>query len=269
VAAIVTAACLLDLYSSMSCEFLQVSVKTDDGSDRGSAFIGIYLRQTGAFESGTFGEYLAEGCQPYSSLFVQNVIQEDRVWQATRYLGIISILSGGAAAILCWIFVVTPIPLGCLWRGLLLPLLLIAFLAEGLKFLFLDVNICNAPLWYTSSNRTACELGTTAYFAIAAGVVFFVCPILICCYKPPFREIASSSGRTQVSSRLDKPTLEEEEDDEECDLSIGNTGDAPGDVENSGESEQARESATGTAAKKDPEGELLSLQPMIRIPIDP
>lgn len=186
VASTITGACLLDLYSSMSCEFLKVNVNTDTGETRGHAFIGIYYRQSGsAFESGVFGDYLAEGCQAYSDEFETNVIAHDRTWQATRYLGMISAVSGGVAAVMAWLLVVTPIPASCIWSGIMLPLLPIAFLGEGTKFLFLDANICTAPLWYKHS--TDCELGTTAYFAIAACVVLFLCLVMACVWKPQLR----------------------------------------------------------------------------------
>ena len=199
VAAAISIGCLLDLYSSMSCEFLQVHVETDTGESRGSVHIGIYFHQTGAFENGAFGEYLAEGCQRYSDEFEENVIAQDKLWLTTRYIGMISAACGGVAAVACWLLVFTPLPIGCLWFGVILPLVFIAFLAEGLKFLFLDVKVCSAALWYTRS--TDCEFATTGYIAIAASVVFFLCAVLVCVHRP--KPLVSKDDSRPLSSRME------------------------------------------------------------------
>lgn len=262
-AILITIACLLDVYSSISCEFLQVNIQTDvDGSNRGSAFVGIFFRQTGAFDGELFGQsYLAEGCQSYSRVFEETVIHDDKIWQATRYIAMISAVSGGAAAVVCWLFVLTPISITCLWRGLLLPLLINTFLAEGLKFLFLDVDLCSAPLWYTS--RTNCQLATTAYICIAACVVFFLCPILVCLFKP--QETQSLDQQQQDINQVPTSTSEEsQEEGMESQL-----------MKRSSQNESKK--LLETARKMDPIGETLTerqvtfatIPPLPRVPIDP
>lgn len=197
VASSITAACLLDILSSMSCEFLKVHVDNDTGESRGSVYIGIYFHQMGGFEDGQFGEYLAEGCQQYSDEFEANIIEGDRMWQATRYVGILSATTGIIAAVTCWLLVLAPIPSGCIWSGIVLPLVFIAFLAEGLKFLFLDVKVCSAALWY--KNRTDCEFATTGYIAVASSMIFFLCAVMVCLHKPKLMVSTNYSRRSKCS----------------------------------------------------------------------
>lgn len=205
VAACITAAFLLDLYSSMSCEFLKVHVDTDTGESRGSAYIGIYFHQTGAFEDGQFGEYLAEGCQRYSDEFEATVVEGDRMWQATRYIGMVSAISGGIAAVTCWLLVFAPIPISCIWSGIILPLLFIAFVAGGLKFLFLDVKLCSAAIWYKS--RTDCEFATTGFIAVAASVMFFLCVVMVCVHKPKLMVPPNDSRQSKSNEEASTANL--------------------------------------------------------------
>jgi hypothetical protein len=75
-----------------------------------------------------------------------------------------------------------------------------AFLAEGSKFLFFDTSICRNTVWFPSGAdslpRVAeeCTLGSTGYYAVAAGTIFFLSLILVCLKAPDKRELEPHYG---------------------------------------------------------------------------
>ena len=75
-----------------------------------------------------------------------------------------------------------------------------AFLSEGSKFLFFDTSICRNTVWFPSgaesSPRVAeeCSLGATGIYSIVAGIIFFICLILVCLKAPEKRELAPHYG---------------------------------------------------------------------------
>jgi hypothetical protein len=102
-----------------------------------------------------------------------------------------------------WLLVVTPLPASFFWPGVLLPSLLVCFVSEGSKFLFIDVAACRLPLWNLGESNTlqvakSCRLGTTSYVAIAAIVAFFLNLIIVCLYFPKKRTLDPNYGDTRI-----------------------------------------------------------------------
>ena len=99
-----------------------------------------------------------------------------------------------------WLMVVSPLPVCFFWPGVLLPSIMVAFLCEGSKFLFLDTSVCQSAIWFPSGTDSmpqaakSCALGSTSYFAIAAGVSFFLCLLLVFLKSPDKRELDESYG---------------------------------------------------------------------------
>ena len=90
--------------------------------------------------------------------------------------------------------VITPIPACFVWPGIMLPGVLLSFIAEGCKFLFFDVSICNSQVWYPSGTESSpqpaasCTMGATGYYVISACCVFFVALVMIC-FKAPLKRV--------------------------------------------------------------------------------
>lgn len=106
-----------------------------------------------------------------------------------------------------WLFVISPLPASFFWPGVLLPSLMAAFLAEGSKFLMFDTSICRSSVWFPSGADSLpqvakeCTLGSTSYFCIAAGSIFFVGLLLVCLKAPEKRLLDSEYGtRTELEN---------------------------------------------------------------------
>ena len=111
-----------------------------------------------------------------------------------------SLTSAPRSQLTAWLFVFTPLPASFFWPGVLLPALLIAFISEGSKFLFLDTAACRSALWYPSGTDSlpvvaqSCHLGKTSYYAMAATAAFFICLIMVCVLSPKKRELDENFG---------------------------------------------------------------------------
>lgn len=96
--------------------------------------------------------------------------------------------------------VVTPLPAAFIWPGCLLPLVIVAFLAEGTKLIFIDSNICQTKVWYPSGvdslpqKAQSCSLGKTGYYTIAAVTIFLVSFLMICFSSPKKRLLDENYG---------------------------------------------------------------------------
>jgi hypothetical protein len=108
-------------------------------------------------------------------------------------------------ALTVWLIILTPIPTACVWPGLLLPNTMLSFIAEGSKFLIFDIALCQNEVWFPSGidslpeQADSCELGSSAYFGIAAGVMHLIALISICLKTPKKRSIDPSYGIPQVA----------------------------------------------------------------------
>lgn len=99
--------------------------------------------------------------------------------------------------------VITPVPACFVWPGIMLPGVLLAFIAEGSKFLFFDVSICTSQVWYPSGTEsspqaaTSCTMGVTGYYVISACIIFFVSLVMICLKAPEKRMLKENYGNPQ------------------------------------------------------------------------
>ena len=231
VAPVLTAGCMLSIYSSLGCEFIELDVgftPSNQAWNQSTVGMGLFLVNVGdmPLESSILTS-LHSNCDWYPSLFEDRFIDNDRTWKVSRIMAFIAGGSSLAAAILAWLFCITPLPASYLWPGMLLPLVMFAFIAEGSKFLLFDIGLCRNALWYPSGvdslpqSAADCTLGPTAYFVISAGVVLLLSLFLVCLQSPHARELDPYYGAQQLETEKDevKPsyTAREPEGLEEAD----------------------------------------------------
>jgi hypothetical protein len=92
---------LLDLYSSFSCEFLQVNVgfnPSNMGWNQSTANIGIFFYEAGSLDT-QFGDNIVPGCVRYSDEFEQQFVDGDKTWTATQIMAMIAAVAGMIAAV--------------------------------------------------------------------------------------------------------------------------------------------------------------------------
>lgn len=118
-----------------------------------------------------------------------------------------------------WIFVISPVPAGLLWPGLLLPSVMVAFISEGSKFLLFDSAACRQNMWYRGSLQVAeraesCSMGESAWFACAAGILHFWALVCVCLRAPERRTLHQTLGPPPMG-KIDEGDehLEETSDD--------------------------------------------------------
>jgi hypothetical protein len=86
------------------------------------------------------------------------------------------------------------------WPGLLLPAVLVAFLAEGSKFLMFDTAVCRTALWTPTGRDSlaqraeSCDLGSTAVHTIVSGCIFFIALMFVCLKAPEKRVLDENYG---------------------------------------------------------------------------
>jgi len=230
VAPIVTASCLLDLYSSYDCEFITVEIgftPSNPSWNHSKATLGLFQYQSGFVEDSKdilSLEVLTEGCRIYPEDFESVFIEGDRTWQVGR---IMSFISGGSsiiAALTAWLMVILPLPACFFWPGVLLPSLLVAFLCQGSKFLFLDTAICQSSLWFPTGTESlpqrarSCSLGKTSYFSIAAGISLFLSLFLVCLTSPRKRKLNEDYGNLSSAMGIVENTSLEEDHAQDCNI---------------------------------------------------
>ena len=126
-------------------------------------------------------------------------MEPDRTWTIARVMALMAAASTCLATVTVWAMVLTP-GVKCLWGGLLLPCTMLALIAEGSKFLFLDIALCRSAIWFPSgvdslpAAAETCELGQTAYYSIAAGALHLVSLFAVCLHAPEKRELDPDFG---------------------------------------------------------------------------
>lgn len=101
VALVCTAALLLDLYSSFSCEFLQVNVgfnPSNVGWNQSTVNIGIFFFESESLDE-EFGDNVVKGCVRFSDSFEQQFIKGDKTWTATQIMALVAAISGMIATV--------------------------------------------------------------------------------------------------------------------------------------------------------------------------
>lgn len=200
---IVTTGWLSSLYSSAGCDFIRLDIgftPSNEAWNQSTAELGLFVYQSGESSMNKYHEAFVDGCQWYEDTFNEDFIEHDRTWKVARIMAYISFLSSALAMTTSWLFVISPLPASFFWPGVLLPSLMVTFLAEGSKFLFFDTSICRNTVWFPtgadSLPRVAekCSLGTTGQYAIVGGTIHFLCLILICLKAPEKRELESLYG---------------------------------------------------------------------------
>lgn len=97
IAPLVTAGCLLSLYSATGCDFVRVDIgftPSNDGWNQSTAEFGLFLYQSGEPEIDKYREAFIDGCRMYETEFLSIFIDEDRTWKVAR---IMAYISGGSS----------------------------------------------------------------------------------------------------------------------------------------------------------------------------
>jgi hypothetical protein len=208
VAPMITIGFLLSLYSSAGCEFIDLHVgftPSNAAWNQSQANLGLfYLRDnSAASETNSKMDFLHDGCVWYSDTFQGSVIEQDRTWRVARYMAMIAVATSLLSALTIWLVVFVPVPIQCVWPGVMLPATMLSFIAEGSKFLMFDIALCKNAVWYPSGVNSlpeeaqSCQLGISAYVGIAAVVIHFVSLLSICLKAPEKRHLDPNFGIRQ------------------------------------------------------------------------
>lgn len=203
---IITAGCLLSIYSSLGCDFVQLEVgftPSNEAWNQSTANLGLFTLYTGNDDGAIpYADQILDGCEWYPSDFAFNFIEGDRTWKVARIMALISGAASMTATLTSWLFLFTPLPASFFWPGLLLPAVLVAFLAEGSKFLMFDTAACRTALWTPAGvdslgqKAESCSLGSTAVHTIISGCIFFVALMFVCLKAPKKRLLDETYGRS-------------------------------------------------------------------------
>jgi hypothetical protein len=211
VAPLLTAAAVLSLYSSVGCEYIQVQVgftpSNQAWNESGSLSLGFwYLQKEDIVHDLFLRQTFHEGCDWYSDIFEVNFIAKDRTWNVARIMALVSGIASTLSAFLAWLFVFSPLPASFFWPGLLLPVVMIAFIAEGSKFLLFDIGLCRSSVWLPSGVNSlpqpaiSCSLGHSAILCIVSGSLLLVGLLMVCLKVPVARELDPHFGVSHSSS---------------------------------------------------------------------
>ena len=201
-------------YSSSGCQFIDITIGFTPNNvawNQSRAELGLfYYHHRSSNENdvtpATSNDWLYDGCVWYTDTFQEKVIERDRTWRVSRIMAMIAVSSSLLVMLTLWMIVVTPIPTSCLWPGLLLPNTMLSFIAEGSKFLLFDIALCQKDVWFPSGvdslpeTAQQCQLGSSAYYGIAAGVLHLLSLICISLRTPTKRTIDPSYGIYHSSS---------------------------------------------------------------------
>lgn len=239
VAIIALAAFLLSLYSTTGCDYIAVDIgfipsnaAYNNQSQANLGFFYLDHRKEGSAVLEDHNNIMIVdafhgGCKLYSDLFQQDFIASDRTWRVARIMAIIAASAGLASTIIVWLMVVTPLSVGIFWPTLLLPLVMVAFIAEGSKFLLFDISMCGNSIWLPSGvdsipqTADSCTLGTSAIYGMVSGALFLVALLLVCLYTPQRRTLDPQYGQEEevaLSSNHDMARGKAGRDDTETPL---------------------------------------------------
>lgn len=210
----ITSGCLLSLYSSFGCDFVELEVgftPSNQAWNQSSAHLGLFYMRTGKESGNKYEQALLQGCEWYSDSFEFNFIEGDRTWKVARIMALISGAASITATMTSWLFLFSPLPVSLFWPGLLLPAVLVAFLAEGSKFLMFDTAVCRTALWTPTGvdslpqRAESCNLGSTAVYAIVSGSILFIALMFVCLKAPEKRHLDENYGRKHDNKGKQQP----------------------------------------------------------------
>jgi len=92
---IITSGCLLSLYSSLGCSFVDLDVgftPSNSAYNKSTASLGLFTVYTGNKndEENRFYNNILDGCEWYSDSFESCFIETDRTWKVARIMAYIS-----------------------------------------------------------------------------------------------------------------------------------------------------------------------------------
>ena len=132
-----------------------------------------------------------------------------------------------------WLFVLTSIGGVRLWWSLVLRSVLASgTIAEGLKFLFFQIDLCGRQVTNDSGEdaRSGCSLARDGWFGVVAAVLFFLSAILTFVKQPEMRELDEGYGVDDDNGNgKDDPYGTEDIDNTNIDRTSMRGGDAPAD----------------------------------------
>lgn len=217
VALVVTFAFLSSLYSSSGCQFIEMNVgypPTNRAWNESDLQVGLFFQHR-PDDVPQDNEHWSDAifhasCHPYTDAFEEDFIKADPTWKAARIMAHIASISGLLASVIAWAIAVFPIASECLWPILLLPCVMLAFIGEGSKFLFLDIALCKRPIWFPTApdslptSAEACNLGLSAYACIVAGALHGI-GLLMVCWKTPSRKRRRLEAQHRTQANVDEP----------------------------------------------------------------
>jgi len=224
VAPVVTAGFVLSLYSSAGCRFIDLDVGFVPDNvawmNQSQAELGLFyyhrdhsnmtaVESMAASEqemisTNKYRQTFHEGCVWYSDDFDEAIVDKDRTWKVARVMAGIAVCGSLLATLTLWMIVLLPLPVHCVWPGILLPSCMLAFIAEGSKFLFFDIALCRNAVWFPTGKDSlpeeaaSCELGTSAIVGIAAAALHLVALLAVCMRSPEKRELDPNFGLPYV-----------------------------------------------------------------------
>ena len=220
-APILTAGFLLSIYSSAGCSFVDLQIGFSPNTpawNQSQAELGFfyYTNYQEPPHSNPLRQKLQGGCYPYTNAFTNTFVIMDRTWKVARIMAGIAGLSSLLCFVLIWLMVLTPIPTGSIWPCILLPLVMLSFIAEGSKFLLFDMALCSSSIWFPSGvdslpqRAQSCSMGPSSVYAVVAGSLFLVALMLICFQTPEARVLDPNYGLfmgNELDLEADDPTI--------------------------------------------------------------
>lgn len=228
---ILTAGLLLALISTSGCHMVELSVgftPSNDAWNSSQIDLGLffYYDENAISSINKYQEIFHGGCAQYQDIFQENIIDNDRTWKVGRVMALLALSSSFLGTLTGWLIVFTPVSIGWIWNGLLLPLTMLSFIAEGSKFLIFDMALCRSEVWFPSGvdslpeTAESCKLGESGYYGIAAGAMHLIGLLCVCLKTPVKRKLDPNFGVRYTSQSRDsesyldvnEPSIQQEDD---------------------------------------------------------
>jgi hypothetical protein len=209
VAPLATIGLLLATYSSAGCQLMNIDIGFTPSNvawnHSSTADIGLFFyydQSNASVEQNKYKEIFHNGCTWYTDDFDESFISKDRTWKVARVMALISISGSIVVVFATWMTIFFPLPVCCIWSGIILPCSMLGFIAEGSKFLIFDIALCRNAVWFPSgidslpAEAETCSMGESSYYGIAAGVVNLISLLAICLRSPDKRRLDPDYGIT-------------------------------------------------------------------------